>query len=260
MKKTLYKYCSISTPQQYERTIKILKGKLFFSSPKNFNDPFELSAKVNISTSPLLLNLNSREVKEVHRVFRVAQPEAVSDEWKEKIGILCLSETPQQILMWSHYGANHTGVCIGFDSGDLPFKSALKVHYSDERPFIQFDSSPKNLLERVLLTKSSHWSHEQEWRIIKRKIEEDELKFYYDHFKSGNACLDEIAEIIENNDGPGLYNFDPSSIRSIFLGAKINKEHQEEIISIAREPTPQAKIFSVELDGRYYWLNKKKIK
>ena len=242
------------------RAIDLLNGRIYFSAPKNFNDPFELSAKVNISSSPLLGTLSSKERDEVLRIFRLRPPTALSEEWKEKVGILCLSEDPANILMWSHYANNHAGICIGFDTDYKPFSSANPVSYSDERPTAEFNSAPEKLLSRVLLTKSKHWSYEREWRSIKRTIESDELNFYYKAFKHNPDRLDEIASTIEENGGPGLYSFEKDSIRSIFLGAKITSNNKEQLIQATRLACPQAKIFQMELDHNYFWLNKNRYK
>ncbi|MBU0903419.1 MAG: DUF2971 domain-containing protein [Gammaproteobacteria bacterium] len=148
MKQTLYKYCSTSTETQLSRTLDTLSGRVYFPTPSKFNDPFELSAKVNISTSPLLDQLSTREKEEVQRIFRLRTPEAVSEEWRGKIGILCLTEDPLNILMWSHYAHNHTGICIGFDTESSPFNSAKQVTYNGERPQAEFNSDPESLINR----------------------------------------------------------------------------------------------------------------
>lgn len=258
LKQTLYKYCSISTETQLSRALHTLSGKIYFPTPSKFNDPFELSAKVNISSSPLLAHLNTREKEEVQRIFRLRVPDAVSEEWREKIGILCLTEDPLNILMWSHYAQNHTGICIGFDTGESPFSSAKQITYSEERPKADFESD--DLIEHVLLTKSQHWKYEKEWRILKRTTEIDELNYYYSTFKNNPEKLDEIAEAIEQNGGPGTYTFESHAIRSIFLGAKITPQDRDSIIRSASTTTPQAKLFQVELDNNYFWLNKKRLK
>ncbi len=238
----------------------MLSGRIYFPTPSKFNDPFELSAKVNISTSPLLKHLNAREKEEVQRIFRLRTPAAVSEEWREKIGILCLTEDPLNILMWSHYAQNHTGICIGFDTGELPFSGAQQVIYSEERPKAEFDSDSETLIERVLLTKSQHWKYEREWRILKRTIEADELSFYHETFQNNPEKLNEIAETIEQNGGPGIYCFEPHAIRSIFFGARITAKNKDLISQSASTIAPQAKKFHVELDNNYFWLNKKRIK
>lgn len=260
MKQTLYKYCSVSTSSQMSRAIDLLNGRIYFSAPANFNDPFELSAKVNISSSPLLGTLSQKEKNEILRIFRLRPPTALSDDWKEKVGILCLSEDPANILMWSHYSNNHSGICIGFDTDQKPFSSAKMVNYSDERPAADFNSDSEKLFSRVLLTKSKHWSYEREWRSIKRTIESEELNFYYKTFENSPDRLDEIASTIEENGGPGLYSFEKSAIRSIFLGSKITSDNQEQLIQAVRSACPQAKIFQMELDHNYFWLNRKRYK
>lgn len=177
LKQTLYKYCSVSSSNQMSRAIDLLNGRIYFSAPKNFNDPFELSAKVNISSSPLLGTLSQKERDEVLRIFRLRPPTALSEEWKERVGILCLSEDLVNILMWSHYANNHAGICIGLDTDCKPFSSANLVSYSDERPAAEFNSDPEKLLSRVLLTKSKHWSYERECAQSKEPLKATNLTF-----------------------------------------------------------------------------------
>lgn len=260
MKQTLYKYYSTATATQLSRAIETLSGRIYFSTPSKFNDLFELSAKVNISTSPLVKSLSLKEKEAVERIFRLRPPEAVSAEWREKIGILCLTEDPLNILMWSHYANNHTGICIGFDTEVSPFNSTKKVTYNGERPKAEFNSEPEMLIDRVLLTKSQHWQYEKEWRILKRTIEPDELNFYHETFKTNPDRLDEIAETIEQNGGPGTYSFDKSAIRSIFLGARITPKNKESLIQAASMLIPHAKVFQTELDNNYFWINKKRLR
>lgn len=162
--------------------------------------------------------------------------------------------------MWSHYAQNHTGICIGFNTEVSPFNSVKKVTYSETRPKVEFNSTPETLIEQILLTKSQHWKYEREWRVLKRTIEVDELSFYYKTFKNNPERLDEIAEAIEQNAGPGTYAFAPHAIRSIFLGSRASTTSKNHIIQAASTTTPQAKIFQVELDNNYFWLNKRRFK
>ncbi|VVO61096.1 hypothetical protein PS880_00806 [Pseudomonas fluorescens] len=141
-----------------------------------------------------------------------------------------------------------------------PFDDAAEVKYRDARPYVEYNSSPEHLLERVLLTKSQHWEYEQEWRVIKRNIGPEERDFYYERYSSGNACLEEIASLIESNGGPGLYSFEPNAIRSIFFGAKILPEHRLDVINFVKKNNLGIKLFDIELDSQYFWLNKKQIR
>ena len=85
------------------------------------------------------------------------------------LGILCLSNTNSNILLWSHYAANHTGVCLGFAATNYTpfFGSAQKVKYSRAYPAIDVTSEDhEELAESLLLTKSEDWQYEKEWRIF----------------------------------------------------------------------------------------------
>ena len=90
------------------------------------------------------------------------------------IGVMCLAEPIDSILMWSHYAQGHTGLALGFDSDHPFFHQSLAdtpsewgrlwpVNYSDDRPVV-------NLMDlrdfRILLTKSAAWTYEREHRIF----------------------------------------------------------------------------------------------
>jgi hypothetical protein len=73
----------------------------------------------------------------------------------DTIGILSLSEIEDNILMWSHYSADHTGFVIEFDEKHPFFDQRKKssemrrhvkrVRYSDKRPRLTiFDPNLKN--------------------------------------------------------------------------------------------------------------------
>jgi hypothetical protein len=63
-----------------------------FSHPSQFNDTFDCGYSGN---------LGAREVMQ-HFHYRKA------------LGILCLTETPDNHLMWVHYAAGHAGFVVGF--------------------------------------------------------------------------------------------------------------------------------------------------
>lgn len=53
-------------------------------------------------------------------------------------GVLCLSERPDDFLLWSHYGSNHSGLVLEFDAGGHPaaFPRLHKVVYQRAYPAI----------------------------------------------------------------------------------------------------------------------------
>jgi hypothetical protein len=116
----------------------------------------------------------------------------------EKFGVYSLAERDDNILMWSHYADDHTGICIEFDTGAHPgsFPNLHAVVYTQESPVIEkrFANILMNLrdkedalddlfLARIanqdvdaewtdrdirswFLTKSILWKYENEWRSI----------------------------------------------------------------------------------------------
>jgi hypothetical protein len=80
--------------------------------------------------------------------------------------IYCLTPVAHSTLMWSHYADNHRGICLEFSTDHSLFGSAQKVEYLSSYP----GWNPKALMDRtsphMLLSKSSDWSYEKEYRIV----------------------------------------------------------------------------------------------
>jgi hypothetical protein len=109
---------------------------------------------------------------------------------KKNFRILCLSEIHDNILMWSHYAQNHTGVVLAFKPyvRDSAFLAAEKVNYVDEVPlvltreeFLDVMTARKprpdtsDLFKRCVYRKSTDWAYEKEWRIFSTKKDSTEL-------------------------------------------------------------------------------------
>ncbi|WP_256831677.1 DUF2971 domain-containing protein [Pseudomonas sp. Pse1] len=141
----------------------IEKRRIKISTLLGVNDPFEL----------LGANVSNRGVRDLFTL--------VKREFDKEYGMLCFSKSNHSPVQWAHYGDRHTGVCLGFDvSADL-----LKdVHYVETRPddFI-FPVDPEGEMlwgERLLYTKYSHWSYEEEARaFVSLDKEEDGRYFKY---------------------------------------------------------------------------------
>ncbi|WP_392385405.1 DUF2971 domain-containing protein [Marinomonas primoryensis] len=90
-------------------------------------------------------------------------------------GIVSLTTTHLNKLMWSHYGDSHKGFCIEFeiDDSNPAFKGKLyKVKYEEE-PMIfnqEIMSSPykerNDFMFKVITTKDKVWEYEDEYRLI----------------------------------------------------------------------------------------------
>ena len=82
--------------------------------------------------------------------------------------VFCLSETHDNLLMWSHYAQNHTGTVIKFlalAEVDAPTIVAQPVRYSRQMPqldfaaLMDFEKVPKEIINIVTLTKSEVWAY-----------------------------------------------------------------------------------------------------
>ena len=90
-----------------------------------------------------------------------------------KLGLLCLAEESNSLLMWAHYTSGHTGFVIQFDSthpffamktdAPPPVGRLMKVTYSPTRPNLALVDADNF---DVFLTKSSEWAYEREWRML----------------------------------------------------------------------------------------------
>jgi hypothetical protein len=91
-------------------------------------------------------------------------------------GVCCFSTTYSSPLLWSHYGDQHRGLCIGYGTDRKPQPQLRRVVYGGSRAiktstlfrsFIQADQTAIDELDRdVLLRKAKGWSYEREWRLI----------------------------------------------------------------------------------------------
>src|SRR5437879_3144630 len=75
-------------------------------------------------------------------------------------GVLCLSRSWNHILMWSHYGDKHKGICLGFDVLDELTTEVTYVSDVEEVGNLAEISIDKKerIIERLLRAKYRGWS------------------------------------------------------------------------------------------------------
>ena len=114
------------------------------------------------------------------------------DDQLNSVGIFSMSKSPDNPLMWAHYGENHSGICLGFfaETGSMlaDNEHCFPVRYSSEVPAVPIDGlqlclsynvSTKGVpistnqvsfndptFQAAIVTKAPAWSYEQEWRYI----------------------------------------------------------------------------------------------
>jgi hypothetical protein len=218
--KHLYRY---RAPSIQEIT-NLSDAKLWFSSPARFNDPFDCAYDISIDdvtrvdcaevlerisqgrcTGATIAEMSDEQINEQSKQgLRTAIAGAIG---KVK-GVCCFSEKPNDILMWGHYSAGHSGFCLEFAVANEPmFDNVRRVKYSDELPRLGIETFTKEDFEQVLgllLTKSSHWAYEKEWRVL-------------------------------HTQGDFLYGYNRTTLTGIYFGAKMPQQQVMMIASLLRE-------------------------
>jgi hypothetical protein len=209
----LYKYCT------FGRGMGILQTqRIRLTQPSDFNDPFEMHPEFqlmsqediaelppalddqgnaipgsHVLTPEVLFKLLSFVQPQIERfqslnqnepgaIFAIDNNTVGRDFYSQNFGVLSLTETPDNLLMWSHYGSSHKGIVLGFDETHAFFKGAelvpslerlTRVEYNQKRPVI----SPTTLNNpKIFLRKSVEWAYEREWRLIRPLSEAAETR------------------------------------------------------------------------------------
>jgi Protein of unknown function (DUF2971) len=184
-----FKYRSLNNDEERERVRRtILHHEIYWAAPSSFNDPFDC-APIFEPPPP------NRRREVVHRVVSREMPNASRRERRgrerellrmperfyqnnldrlmpqtmQETGVYSVANRGDDILMWSHYGGSHSGVCLRFRPGRLldVFQVTFPIRYSAERPRIVVGlEEPTDQLQKLLLTKADFWRYEGEWRFI----------------------------------------------------------------------------------------------
>lgn len=205
----LYKYRTIDSVKQL-----LENHKIYFSSCKEFNDPFESAINILSGYTPqqyyesfIFGDMSPEVSKELTRqiVSGIIDGETLlkqlTREVISSVGYYCMTTKPDNLLMWAHYADSHRGVCIKFDIlKDLDtFLVPLPVDYNEQ--YIDFNMLNSDLLS-VLRRKSPDWEYEDEYRIIK-------------------------------TDYQGLWEIKPECLAEIIWGCRISEEDKNEIRELA---------------------------
>jgi hypothetical protein len=232
----VYKYRDCEN--QHHRNA-LIKNEIYFSAINDFNDPFDSQIFMDILNAIVLEESELRTYLECKSNISKFDIEVIIDRFKNepntvqqnlneviiseisaKLGVFCLSKRWDNIKMWSNYGKNHKGFCIGYNLKKLKelISDAVfdNVNYSWTYPKITFkDLNDKRILDitkNAFFTKSFDWDDEDEFRIAK--------------LVSDNK--------IENK---RIINIHPEIISEIILGLNIDDKHEREIkeLCIKRE-------------------------
>lgn len=250
---TLYKYVCP------ERIDVLRSGLIAYPPPWSFNDPFE-ARPVYPADDPEAVAL-AEKYRPVWNTLSDAEQETILARLRDIesahgarrltlehastiIGVLSLSETRDNLLMWAHYTKQHAGFVIGFDTSH-PAWTALqskygapgeptKIIYSDRpMPKTVFEMTP----EHIWYTKSSEWVYEQEWRFTRL-------------LRMGKAQV-----TVEGVEIP-LFEFPKEAVSEVILGCRASDILEGEIKQLLFEPSYRSfKVLRAELDRHQFKLN-----
>ena len=143
--------------------------------------------------------------------------------WFNIVGILSLSETWDNLLMWAHYAKEHTGFVLMLDGshkffeGNEPLLGFVKpepVQYKLERPSTTIEQVT---MSEIFLTKGSDWQYEKEWRYLKFLNDADT------RYETPNTPSVE------------LFRLPPKCIKGVILGCRSSKELKDTIVALRRD-------------------------
>ena len=170
----LYKYRCVKSALQF-----LSNQCIYFSNFTEFNDPFESSANfitdytpqqfydfyISNGFSPTIAAEVKRQIANGTIEGKTVLKEA-TDMALHSIGYYCMTNIPDNLLMWAHYADSHRGVCLKFDIlEDLDsFLVPMPVEYNSE--YLIFDLLNSNITD-LLRRKSKDWTYENEYRIVK---------------------------------------------------------------------------------------------
>ena len=162
---------------------------MWYSAPVCFNDPYDCDFAIdeNDTINTLLsssfvgdntIKMGSPEWTAAYIAAKKNFPILLNEFncIKSSIGIACLSENYDSVLMWSHYANNHKGMCIEYNLVDfnrvLGF-TPIPVIYSKERNVLRklrvnsLDQDIMDFFIKSLVCKEDSWKYENEWRIVR---------------------------------------------------------------------------------------------
>lgn len=196
----------------------VIDGSVKFASALHCNDPFEFKFT---SVKPTRIQFDqwharydplrsADELENAWSSFSGTASDFNTNFWPRaqlmaQSFVLCLARKWESHLMWSHYGASHSGFVVCYKPSvtdaleELPNRYAGgDVNYSDQVPQLRwFSGSQSEMLASILGTKSTEWAYEEEYRVIT-------------HGPAGASAIFEKV--------------DPDQIAGVILGARASSE------------------------------------
>ena len=164
--------------------------------------------------------------------------------------VLCLAEENDNLLMWSHYSASHTGAVFklnAIDELDVPLLVAKKVRYSREYPVLVTEEEWVDhalCINRIdmgkregdlLLVKGEDWRYENEWRVL-------------------------ITDVAYPLGGAIDFKEPPPVFGAVYLGCRMPHEDKADILELAGQSLPNMEIWQAVQGRKAYKIELERLK
>lgn len=231
----LYKY----EPFTLRAVQNLKQHSLYFGPPSSFNDPFDcaltprfvpltdieanaVAAKfVSDPETPrhianFFYEVGMANLKDSLLAWATKEIQSQCESFSKTKGITCFSEVNDNLLMWSHYGGQHRGFCLEFNTDYEPFSKLHRVVYSTTIPEfsvsrMMVNEDYQHVLD-LFCTKSSDWAYEKEWRVI--------------HQVAGT-----------------VFTYEPAALNAVYFGAKMTEQDIDMLCLILHGQNPDVKLF-----------------
>lgn len=204
----VYKYRS-NDERYLERDLNTFSQNKFFASTfENLNDPFEANYNELITkTSKILERLYNVSAKDILNSLE----EIIN--YREKLGILSLSQNILSEQMWAHYSNSNCGYCIEYDLDKIKERSQnydlafnFKIKYNDILPVVTIhDIKNGSMAIKMFGTKKESWEYEKEIRLIfdsasLKEHHESAITGVYFGYKAEKTLIEKFKNKFNNRD------------------------------------------------------------
>jgi hypothetical protein len=171
--------------------------------PEGLRDFFLSDLDEEVEGHITMLNLHLKQVQE-----------GLKSSFDSTMGIFCLSERNDSILMWSHYADAHCGFAVGFwtncsffaSTTIAPNEQLRPISYTENRPtFTPDGQEPAD----PMFVKNAEWAYEKEWRVVRK--------------------LAQANTVVESSPFPiHLFTLPPEAFHSVIFGCRAPSALQDE--------------------------------
>lgn len=262
----------------------------------SLNDPFEMEPSIEWWVNIFLEQKHYRFGSTKEEITSYIKNQSFYSPWRhlgtdlfKEHGIISFTETKDNILMWSHYSQNHTGIVIEFDIKHPFFNKKFKekdkkFEGTPQRVFYKKERlKTSNYLLEPFFHKSLEWMYEQEYRMLLPLYKYDKILIHKNYCNKNflNECVNssyngELKKIndyffevknsfntslINNQNTMFMYKIPTKAIKSVYLGCKISLENKEKLINLMKKKSlNQIRIYQAIMNDNTYELDFSEVK